>query len=174
MFLEVRTLTVKDGTYKYGRGNMDSRLMIYNIWICKCMSMCTYVYHVLVCVHVPLCPCVYAYISWLCPLKRLRSGDIPAAMGTANAQILISNTIPYQKEPVVLWQMAESRTAEEWAWNYKMNLEHFVTSADKAVLQRIMEIGLRHSEPAWWDSSQIWNNLSSKLNEDNNYRPFGN
>ena len=115
MFLEARILTVKEGTYKYRRGDMDIDTDVdsYNICTCICMHMCTYVYCVLVCVHVHLCVCVHAFISWLCLLKRLRSGAIPAAMGTVSAQILISNTIPHQKEPVVLREVTKSRTGEE-------------------------------------------------------------
>lgn len=78
--------------------------------------------HLLVYVHIYICICVHVYlhvcvhmhacISWLCPLKRSKSRDIPEAMSTADAQILIPNTIPTKKKAGVPEEVAESRTGE--------------------------------------------------------------
>ena len=60
-------------------------------------------------------------ISLLCQLRGRRRKDLPGALSTRDAQILVSNTILQEKEPELFREMADSRTKAEM---YKMSRDY--------------------------------------------------
>lgn len=116
---------------------------------------------------------MYTHIFPYSELTGPRSSDIPVAMGTPRALILVSNTILQLKEPRLIGEMAGSRARAE---KDKKRLEPLVIIEIKEVHTHTHTQSHSHTAQ-WWvhvketqepikraPRDQSWNNLRNKIN----------